>query len=636
MGFFLKKPYPEAYRELFLATQALSHRGPDGSGIFLDQEKGIGLGHTRLSIIDLSPLGRQPMSSEDESVWIVFNGEIYNFLELREYLSKKGLSFRSRSDTEVLLKAYSYWGTDLFEHIQGMFAFAIWDARKKLILLGRDRVGKKPLYYTVSDKGLFFGSELKALIQFRGLRRQLDLDSLALYLHYQYIPSPNTIYQGFKKLEPGHYLVYHEGTPRKERYWTTPTWPQKPDSGTDIRSGTEQLKSILLQAVKARLISDVPVGCLLSGGNDSSLIAALAQEITGGNTRTFTISFEDKEYDEGPYAREVAKILKTHHTEMTLSPKEALEIIRSIPYIYDEPFGDSSGIPTYLVSKLARSHVKVVITGDGGDEQFGGYVRYWAVDSMLRIQRKLKPVLITASYLSKLIPEDFVVRFYDLIKDYLPERFRLANMKDKYQKLVSILLVEDIEAIYRLTIGIFHKDVVPTLIGRDVPRSKFEDVISINNHLLPILKLMYVDQNTYLPECMLTKVDRASMFVGLEVRCPLLDIRVFEFTRRLSLDHFYRYNTGKWILKELLRNYIPDNLVERPKTGFGIPLETWFRQDLREMLMDYLSFERIKKEGIFNPVEVERYVREHLSGEANHQHRLWLLLVWELWKEAWG
>lgn len=635
MGFWLKTPYEDAYREIFKATMVLNHRGPDGSGVYLDRETGVGLGHTRLSIIDLSPLARQPMASEDQSVWVVYNGEIYNFMELRQYLISKGFQFKSRSDTEVILKGYIHWGTELFSHLNGMFAFAIWDKREKMLLLARDRVGKKPLYYTLQDRGLFFASELKALVVFSGLIRNIDMDALASYFHYQYVPTPHTIYEGFYKLEPGAFIIFSDGPPRKHRYWVLPEWVVSRENSHEHPEIREELREKLKRAVRSRLISDVPIGCLLSGGNDSSLVTAIAQEVSGARLNTFTISFKDKDYDEGPFAREVAKILGTAHTEMTLSPKEALEIISKIPVIYDEPFGDSSGIPTFLVCKLASSHVKVVITGDGGDEQFGGYVRYWAVDSMLAMQRRFRPLLNVASKFMKAIPEGMVIRCYELIKDYLPQRYRMGNIKDKYQKLLKILSVDDLEAIYRLTIGIFSKEATYHLLKRDVVGGSFEEVIRKEKAIHPMLRLMEVDQNTYLPDCMLTKVDRASMANGLEVRCPLLDTELFEFTKRLGIRDLYGNKVGKKILKELLRAYLPVPLIEREKTGFGVPLERWFRKELREMVCDYLSPERIKKEGIFDEREVQTYIKEHLSGESNHQHRLWVLLVWEMWRETW-
>ncbi|MFN3535579.1 MAG: asparagine synthetase B family protein, partial [Desulfatiglandales bacterium] len=423
-----------------------------------------------------------------------------------------------------------------------MFSLAIWDKKKRLLILGRDRVGKKPLYYALNAYGIFFGSELKSLNCFSFLKRSLDLDSLALYLHYQYIPSPRSIFLDFYKLEPGTYLTYSEGSITKRTYWTPPKWVRGSDS-KDERGLLEELRSLLREAVLKRLVADVPVGLLLSGGNDSSLVASIAQEVSENRLRTFTVSFEEGEYDEGPYAREVARLLGSDHTEVTLAPKEAVDLVPKIPLIYDEPFGDSSGIPTYLVSKIASSFVKVVITGDGGDEQFGGYVRYWAVNSLWNLKKAFGPLLRPASHLLSLIPQDMVIRSYELIKGRLPQRFLMDNMKDKYQKLLQILSFGDLETIYRLAVGVFSKEAVQALLGRRIPPGPFEESISQYPDLHPILRLMGVDQRTYLPDCMLTKVDRASMANGLEVRCPLLDTALWGFTRGLGIDQIYRNGT---------------------------------------------------------------------------------------------
>ena len=634
VGFTLRKICESPFEELIAATNSLKHRGPDASGIYLDRNAAVGLGHTRLSIIDLSHVARQPMGSEDNRIWIVYNGEIYNFLTLRNLLISKGFNFKSRSDTEVILNSYIYWGEDCIKYLEGMFAFAIWDKAQNKLFLARDRMGKKPLYYYWDGKNLYFASELKALSHFKEVKKDIDLNSLALYLHYQYIPAPRTIYRQVFKLEPAHSLTISDKGLTLKRYYSPPEWTLGDTNFTDIKSAIQGLKDILSQAVKDRLISDVPLGCLLSGGVDSSLITALAQNFVSP-IKTFTISFKEKSYDEGPYAQEVSKILGTDHTELSLSADEALQIIPNFPYIYDEPFGDSSGLPTYLVSKLASTKVKVVLTGDGGDEQFGGYVRYWATESLIKLQRFLRPLLKPLNILSKSLPQKTFTLMYEAIKNYLPQRYQVTNVNDKLQKLLSTLTEGDLQSIYRLSVAIFSKDMVHELIKREITPSSFEHTFEATKDLPTMARLMLVDQKTYLPECMLTKVDRASMANGLEVRCPLLDTRVLEFSRKLPLNFLFSNGTGKRILKLLLKEFLPERLIYRPKAGFGVPLDSWFRRELKQMLLDYLSTERLKKEGLFNPTTVSKLLDQHLKGTSNHQHRLWVLLVWQLWRDTW-
>ncbi len=634
VGFWSREKSEGWIRYLREATNSLTHRGPDSQGIYLDPHYNLGLGHTRLSIIDLSPKGAQPMKAKEKPVWIVYNGEIYNFQELRSFLTKKGLHFETRSDTEVILKSYIYWGIECLQYLNGMFAFAIWDQDREILFLARDRVGKKPLYYTHTPKGFFFASELKALARFPGYKREVDMDSLALYLHYQYIPSPRTIFKATYKLKPGHYLLHNGHSPILKCYYRPPLWQSPaPQKEEEMESRLEQ---VLSQCVKDRLISDVPLGCLLSGGIDSSLVTALAQKVSHEPIKTFTIGFDDPRYNEAPYARAIARFLGTQHEELHVSPKEALSVIPKIPFIYDEPFADSSGIPTYLVSQLARERVKVVITGDGGDEQFCGYVRFWITNSILSLKdsfgHRAFPLL---ARLLNPIPKRQLSHLYHKLRPWLPRRFSMENIEDKWEKLLEILMEKDPLEVYRSTIDVFDKKLVEMLIEKQVPISAFEDSFAHTSGLPIILRLMYVDQNTYLPECMLTKVDRASMAVGLEVRCPLLDKRVFEATRDLPLWAFYKGHSGKIILKRILGKLLPYELINRPKMGFGVPLSRWFRKELKELLLDYLSPARIEQEGIFNPKLINRILEEHMSGRSNHQHRLWALLVWEMWSDCW-
>ena len=637
VGFRSKKRFEVFRRSLLDAATSLRHRGPDDSGLYLDEHHGVGLGHRRLSIIDLSDAGRQPMSSEDGQVHLAYNGEVYNFLSIRAELEKRGHSFKTGTDTEVILKAYLEWGMQCLHRFVGMFAFALWDQRTESLVLARDRLGVKPLYYYQESGDLAFASELKALMAFKGLSLEIDLDSLPLFLHYQYIPGPRTIFKNTYKLLPGHYLVRKGDGSRLERYWTAPRYGEGSSGDrVDEEEWLSELDTLLKTAVRDRLISDVPLGALLSGGVDSSLVVALMQRANTAPVRTFTIGFRETNYDEAPFASKVAKYLGTEHTELYVTPQEALEVIPRLPELYDEPFADSSSIPTFLVCRLARSRITVALSGDGGDEQFCGYVRYWTTQSLVSGFNGLSGLVKTgARWTMDHVPPRWVEKVYRPCRNLLPQKIRVDNFQDKWERLKKILEKGDVSDIYRMTISLWSKEDIYQATRREVPESHYEEVFRETQGWPLLARLMKVDRETYLPDAMLTKADRASMGVGLEVRVPLLDHRVVEFTSIIPDTFKFRNGTGKYLLKKLLARYLPTDLFERPKMGFGVPIDQWFRKELKELLLDTLSPQRIKKEGLFDERVVEQKVTEHLSGRANHQYRLWPLLMWEMWRERW-
>ncbi len=636
-GFISKLNFKRLQASLPESLLTLSHRGPNDSGLFFDEKHGLGLGHRRLSVIDLSEAGRQPMASDDGRVQIVYNGEVYNFKEIRKTLKGLGHFFRTDTDTEVILTAYRQWGMDCLKRFTGMFALALWDETEECLFLARDRLGIKPLFYYLAPEALFFASELKALMGLSGFPRDLDPGAIPLFLHYQYIPAPRTVFKNTFKLLPGHFARFHQGDLTINSYWALPD--HQGDAPMPIQrevDALEELDRLLTDAVSDRLISDVPLGGLLSGGIDSSIVAALMRKVSNAPVKTFSIGFNEPGFNEAPWAAKVAEHLKTDHTAFYVTPGDALAVIPRLPEIYDEPFADASAVPTFLVSKLARSRVTVALSGDGGDEQFAGYVRYWSTRAMAEMFQRMPERIRNplGSALAK-IPASWVERCYMPWRHSLPQRFNVANFPDKWQKLVNLMQGGDLQSLYRMTIQLWSRDMMSDLLHGDLVESQYEEAFRDTEGWPILSRLMRVDQKTYLPDAMLTKVDRASMAVSLEVRVPLLDHRVVEFTSCLP-DHLkYRKGRGKYLLRKLLSRYVPETLFERPKMGFGVPIERWFRGELKEMLSDYLSVDRLKKEGLFDPDLVEAQRKEHLSGRANHCYRLWALLMWELWRERW-
>ncbi len=630
-------------------TEVLAHRGPDDSGHWIDREAGVGLGHRRLAILDLSPTGHQPMHSPCGRYVMVFNGEIYNHQELRDRLSGRGIarSWRGHSDTEVLLAAIVQFGVEIaLTRCVGMFAFAMWDREERILTVARDRLGEKPLYYGWQGGVFLFGSELKAMRAHPGFRAEIDRDALALFLRYSYVPAPYSIYKGIYKLAPGTYLrveqmgahggVSHTsavGTPIA--YWSA---RERANSGLAQRfSGNDteaidELDRLLRQSVAGQSIADVPLGAFLSGGVDSSTVAALMQAMSSRPVKTFSVGFHEAGYDEAVYAKAVARHLGTEHTELYVTPKESLEVIPRLPTIWDEPFSDPSQVPTFLISALTRRHVTVSLSGDGGDELFGGYNRYF---ELRRIWNKLHhvPVAIrraAARAITSISPGALTRAVAPLLR-FAPQQLRHSNPGDKLHKLAEAIALPNPESIYRDGLISHWKNPAAVVIGGAEPetlvttRSGWPDIADYTE------RMMWLDLATYLPDDVLVKVDRAAMAVSLETRAPFLDHRVVEFAWRLPLSMKIKHGQGKWILRKVLYRYVPKELIERPKMGFGVPIQDWLRGPLRDWAAALLDPARLASEGFFRPEPITRKWQEHLSGRRNWQHPLWGILMFQAW-----
>lgn len=626
-------------------TGQLVHRGPDDSGAWVDVEVGLALGSRRLAIVDLSPAGHQPMLSSCERYVIVFNGEVYNFQELRRELIPRGHKFRGHSDTEVMLEAIREWGLEAaIREFVGMFAFALWDRQERTLHLVRDRLGIKPLYYGFFGKTFLFGSELKALRVHPDFAAEINRDALALQLEFNYVPVPHSIYKDANKLSPGSILTIQAkgsglGTPRISAYWSAREVYERgaadPFRGPE-EEAADQLETLLRQAVRLRMIADVPLGAFLSGGIDSSTVVALMRAESARPVKTFTIGFHDEKYNEADQARAVAARLGTEHSELYVTPEDTRAVIPKLPVLFDEPFSDSSSIPTYLVSALARRHVTVSLSGDGGDELFGGYDWYtnvrsaWAAFGWLPHPGRR----VLARLLAAWEPETYN-RWLGWLSPLADHYGRPASLGEKMHKLAEALPVESADALQRhLTTHWKHAtDVVlgagegPTAVANRERRQALPGLLE---------RMMFLDLTTYLPDDILTKVDRASMGVSLEARVPLLDHRVVEFAARLPASLKIRSGRGKWLLRRVLWRHVPQELVERRKMGFSVPLDDWLRRPLRAWAEELLSEGRLEREGYFRPEPVRRLWAEHLSGRRNRAEYLWDVLTFQAWREKWA
>lgn len=613
----------------------LRHRGPDDAGTFFDATVGAGLTFRRLSIIDLSPEGHQPMLSASGRYAIAFNGEVYNFEEIRSELGRT--AWRGHSDTEVMLEAIERWGVDnAVRRFVGMFAFALWDRQERRLYLVRDRLGIKPLYYGKVGDDLVFGSELKAIREYPGFEGEFDRDALALYMRYNYVPSPHCIYQGLHKLRPGCILTL---TSPQSEFVQDPFWSaqevarkgiESPFQGADMEA-IEELECHLRTAVGLRMIADVPLGAFLSGGVDSSTVVALMQEQSSRPVKTFTIGFHEDDYDEAAHARRVAAHLQTEHTELYATSQDARDVIPLLPRMYDEPFADVSQIPTYLVSKLARAKVTVSLSGDGGDEVFGGYNRYLFAQSVWGLVRRT-PSLIrraTASML-EIIPGGAIDRAFRVIRPMLPSRMQLQSPESRVQALAGYMSAESWQEIYVRTLS-YWQDPSSVVASAREPTTVFESISASAKMAGPHEAMMLGDLLNYLPDDILTKVDRASMAASLEARVPLLDHRVVEFAWRLPLRLKIRNNVSKWILRQILCKYVPEELIERPKMGFGVPIGNWLRGPLRDWAEDLLSESNLRRHGLFQVRPIREKWQEHISGSKNWQYLLWGVLVFQDW-----
>jgi len=618
-------------------TDSLIHRGPDGGDQWFDEQAGVGLGHRRLAIVDLSDAGKQPMWSSTGRYCVIFNGEIYNFLQLRSELEAMGARFRGHSDTEVMLAAFEAWGvTQGISRLAGMFALAIWDATERALYLVRDRLGKKPLYYSVVSGNLVFGSELKALRQFPGFQGTVDREALALYIRHNYVPGPWSIYKEARKLPPASLMRIVAGADGLKfespvEYWSARSFYERATPREQIpdEEAIERLDVLLRDAVRTRMIADVPLGAFLSGGIDSSLIVALMQAQSSRRIDTFTIGFSEDAYDEAPHAKAVAAHLGTNHTEAYVSAEEALASIPLMPAMFDEPFSDSSQIPTYLVSKATRRHATVALSGDGGDELFCGYTRYlkwrrvWG-----KISRIPGPLQKLASWGIRALPPGAWNVFAAPLTSLMGQSARSKG--EMLHKLASVLGTNNPGLLYRefvthwdhpskLVLGSTEPATVITAGGGPTDIDEFTQ------------RMMLIDILTYLPDDILAKVDRASMAVSLETRAPILDHRVVEFAAGLRLEHKLRNGETKWILRRVLERYVPRTMFERPKMGFGIPLDSWLRGPLRDWAEDLLSESRLRSGGYFDPAPVRRLWLDHLARKTDGQYLLWDVLMFQAW-----
>jgi asparagine synthase (glutamine-hydrolysing) len=600
----------------------LAHRGPDDSGIFYE-DCGIGLGFRRLSVIDLSPQGHQPMVSASGRYVIVFNGEVYNFEEIRADLGKH--AWRGHSDTEVMLEAIERWGLEAaVRRFVGMFAFALWDSRERQLSLVRDRLGIKPLYYGRVGEDFVFASELKAIQRYEQFSARIDRETLALYMRHNYVPSPHCIYEGLFKLQPGCVLTLSSP---QDAYSPRPFWSAHevarqgiaaPFDGSD-KEAIDRLRHLLLEAVRLRMVADVPLGAFLSGGVDSSAIVALMQAQSRRPVKTFTIGFREADYDEAAHAGKVAAHLGTDHTELYLTPQDALNIVPLLPGMYDEPFADSSQVPTYLVSKLARSRVTVTLSGDGGDELFGGYSRYLHSRAIWRAVGRLPQPVRKPS-----------AKMLEGLGRLLANRNGRLKLSDKAHRLAGYVAAGARERVYWWALSHWDDPSRVVLNARE-PLTVLDSIRSAADLGGFEECMMLTDLVNYLPDDVLTKVDRASMAVGLEARVPLLDHRVVEFAWTLPLRFKIRGSVTKWILREVLYQYVPKKLIDRPKMGFGVPMESWLRGPLREWAEDLLSESSLRRHGLLEVAPIRSKWREHLSGARNWQYLLWDVLVFQDW-----
>jgi asparagine synthase (glutamine-hydrolysing) len=620
---FKKNSSPETLKSM---TDALRHRGPDDEGyeIYDTPTASIGFGQRRLSILDLSPLGHQPMHFEDLSV--NFNGEIYNFKEIRRELEDKGYSFISWSDTEVIIKGYHCWGLDVLKKFVGMFAISLYDKQKDQVIFIRDRAGVKPLYYYWNTQTLLFGSELKALFQHPAFEKKIDVNSLALFLQFSYIPAPHCIFQNTFKLLPGHILTIDLKTRKQEliKYWDVFDYYNKPKIDMSDQEAIEQTDRLMKKAYEYRMVADVPVGIFLSGGYDSSSVAAILQTGRSEKLKTFTIGFHEKEFNEAPEAKKIAAFLGTDHTEWYLSSKEAADVLPLLPEIYDEPFADNSTVPTVLVSILARKQVKVALSADGGDEIFGGYNKFNLAEKYTRSLPTAVQTMLSGA-MSLINPS------------HIPYFNKKYNFQTRYEKMKLIWRSHDpVQAVKYISQYITESE-VESFLGKSFSRypTFFEAGDQLTNNDGIVNHLLAVDYKTFLVDNNLVKADRATMSVGLEGREPMLDHPLIEFLAQLPSTLKIRDGVNKYLLKQIVHRYIPKELMERPKKPFIAPLMVWFREDLKEQLRYYLSEQCLLMTAVFDPIPIIRLRDEYLEGKKVNYQKLWQVLMFQLWYDRW-
>jgi asparagine synthase (glutamine-hydrolysing) len=615
---------------------SLQHRGPDDHGVWIDSDAGVALVHRRLSIVDLSAAGHQPMHSADGRYVIVYNGEVYSHAAIRAEIEATGHRFRGHSDTEIILESIARVGMRAtVDRLIGMFALAVWDRKTRTLMLVRDRLGIKPIYWAKFSGLFMFGSELKALRQHPGWTPRIRPEAVATFLRHNYIPAPETIYEGVYKLEPGRMLTLRfDGKVQIEPFWDArqvALGGSRDRLAEDDATLTNRLESLLIDAVRTRMIADVPLGAFLSGGIDSSTVVALMRAANSGPVKTFSIGFEQTGFNEAPHAAAVAKHLGTEHTELTVTSQEALDVIPKLADMFDEPFADSSQIPTYLVSAMTRKYVTVALSGDGGDELFSGYNRYQLTKRFWQALSLIPSPVRTAlaGTFTSLRAER-----WDRLFEMLPHKMSPPQPGDKIHKLASVLELSSSDELYRRLISHWTPaQVVPTtpelhgILWDETVRKDFPNLLD---------RMQFLDLVTYLPDDILTKVDRASMAIALEARVPLLDHRVVELAWRLPHSAKIRGGTTKWLLRQVLYRHVPKQLVERPKMGFAVPLAEWLRGPLRDWAEALLSQRRLSETDFLNRDIIRRYWSEHLSGKRNWQYLLWDVLMFEAWRERWG
>ncbi len=597
--------------------ERMKHRGPDSEGLWLDDK--VALGMRRLSIIDLAT-GEQPVYSEDKSIVVVMNGELYNFREVRADLERRGHKFETHTDTEILPHLYEEYGEAMLEQINGMFAFALWDINKKKLFVARDKFGEKPLYYGVFAGKLIFASELKVLLENPAVETEINVDALRQYLSFDYVPAPHSIYKNIYKLPAAHFLTVEKGEVKTRRYWNL-TW-HKNGHTPSIEKAAADLRELLSDAVKMRLVADVPLGILLSGGVDSSTVAAFAAQHASEKIKTFSIGFEEDSFDESKYARQVAKHLDTEHYEDKLSVEKAADLISEIGLWLDEPLSDGSLLPTFLLSRFVRRHVTVALGGDGGDEIFAGYPMYYA-HKVANIYNGIPSIF--RNNLIEPVVNNLPVSGKNLSFDYKAKRFVRAARYDTVTR-------------HHSWFGSFSIDEQRRLLSPDVLAQTSDDIYADAKNLLKITdaeneieRMQFLDINFYMAEDILTKVDRASMAVSLEVRAPFLDPRVAQFAASIPLEYKLKGNKGKYILKKAMENLLPKNILHRPKKGFGIPIAGWLKGRLNPLMHEMLAPERLKNQGLFDAQFVQKLIKEHETNVASHHKQLWTLLVFQLW-----
>jgi len=610
-------------------SRTLAHRGPDAEGLLIDAPNGIAFAHRRLAIVDLTPTGAQPLASSDGRYTCIYNGEIYNFQDLRQELAALGRRFRGTSDTEVFVEACAEWGPEnAIARLNGMFAIVLWDARERAVVLARDHLGIKPLYYAATGDRLWFASELKAFRHCPGWRPTLDVDALAAYMRHGYVPGPGTIFRDVYKLPPAHLMRWRAGAPEQPRaYWDLRRAAEQGAAKAraarfDLHEAEDRLDALLRDAVRRQMVADVPLGAYLSGGIDSSAVVALMQAQSNRPVRSFTVGFREQSHDESAHARAIARHLGTDHTEMTVTPDDALAVVPRLPEIYDEPFADSSQIPTFLLSALTRKHVTVTLTGDGGDEAFAGYSRYaWAET----LWRWLGPVPAglrsTAAAGLKAL-------------NGTPSLWLPAGLADKPRKLAEVLACPNQTALYRRLLSQWTEPAELVPAGKERFTPVWDEELE---RALPELTLrcQYVDAATYLPDDILVKLDRAAMAASLEGRVPLLDYRVVEHAWSLPAEMRLAHGKGKRLLRRVLARYVPEAMFERPKMGFGVPIGRWLRGPVRDWAADLLDPARLKADGIIDPAPVASAWAEHQSGRRDWQYPIWTVLMFQAWKRRW-